>query len=117
MLHVVSSAIVATEIFKSQELNFISTPKFGSPDYSIYKGSHFVTAHYGDYWCFMKKLCLTRLFGVAQLNHTIDIREEEVEKLMEKIIKISREGKACDLSSELTTLTYNIICRMAIASV
>ncbi|KAK7849463.1 3,9-dihydroxypterocarpan 6A-monooxygenase [Quercus suber] len=85
-----------------QEINFISRPELGSFDYSIYKGH-----------------ILSRLIMASwspQLNHTIDIREEEVEKLMEKIIKISREGKACDLSSELTTLTNNIICRMAMST-
>ncbi|KAK7850583.1 beta-amyrin 24-hydroxylase [Quercus suber] len=113
---VVSSANVAREIYKTQDLNFAYRPKFSISDYSIYKGSSFAMAPYGDYWRFMKKLCMTRLLAVPQLNHTIDIREEEVEKLVERITKFSREGKPCDLRGELTTLTNNVICIMVMST-
>ena len=113
---VVSNAAVAKEIFKTQDLNFSSRPEFGSSEYFIYRGSRFVMAQYGNYWRFMKKLCMTKLLAVPQLNHTVDIREEEVVKLVESVTKSSREGKACDLSHELTTLTNNTICRMAMST-
>lgn len=58
---------------------------------------------------------MTRLLAVPQLNHTVDICEEEVEKLLERITKSSSEGKACDLTNEPTTLTNNTICRMALS--
>jgi hypothetical protein len=75
---VVSNAAVAKEIFKTQDLNFSSRPEFGSSEYFMYRGSRFVMAQYGDYWRFMKKLCMTRLLAVPQLDHTVDIREQEV---------------------------------------
>ena len=58
---------------------------------------------------------MTRLLAVPQLNHTVDICEEEVEKVVERITKSSSEGKACDLTHEPTTLTNNTICRMAMS--
>ncbi|KAL4597975.1 hypothetical protein ACB092_11G027200, partial [Castanea dentata] len=109
-------ANVAKEIYKIHNLNFAYRPKFGSSDYSIYKGSSFIMAPYGDYWHFMKKLCMTRLLAVPQLSHTIDIHEEQVEKLVERITKFLREGKPRDLRGELTTLTNNVICIMVMST-
>ncbi|XVF56049.1 hypothetical protein PTKIN_Ptkin06aG0086100 [Pterospermum kingtungense] len=60
----------------------------------------------------MKKLCMTRLLVVPQLHNLNDIRDQEKVKLMESMIKCFKEGKPCDLSSELTTLANNTICRM-----
>lgn len=113
---VASNADVAKEIFKTQELNFSSRPEFGSSEYFIYRGSRFVTAQYGDYWRFMKKLCMTRLLAVPQLDRSVEIREQEVGKLMARVKTSALEGKPSDLSSELTTLTNNIICRMAMST-
>lgn len=113
---VVSNADVAKEILKTQELNFSSRPEFGSSEYFIYRGSRFVMAQYGDYWRFMKKLCMTRLLAVPQLDRSVEIREQEVVKLLERVKTSAREGKAVDLSSELTTLTNNTVCRMAMST-
>ncbi|KAK6289671.1 hypothetical protein POUND7_001212 [Theobroma cacao] len=113
---VVSNATVAKEIFKTQELNFSSRPEFGSSEYFIYRGSRFVLAQYGDYWRFMKKLCMTRLLAVPQLDMFTDIRDQEKVKLVESVMKCCKERKPCDLSSELTTLTNNTICRMAMST-
>ncbi|KAB1205677.1 Cytochrome P450 93A1 [Morella rubra] len=113
---VVSNAAIAKEIFKTQDLNFSSRPEFGSSEYFIYRGSRFVMAQYGDYWRFMKKLCMTKLLAVPQLDRSVNIRDEEIEKLVERVEKSSREGKPCDLSGELTTLTNNMICRMAMST-
>lgn len=113
---VVSDSDVAKEIFKTQELNFSSRPEFGSSEYFIYRGSRFVTAQYSDYWRFMKKLCMTRLLAVPQLDRSIGIRQQEVSKLFERVSERSRERQPCDLSTELTALTNNVICRMAMSS-
>lgn len=147
---VVSSEAVAREIFKTQELNFSSRPEFGSSEYFMYRGSRFVMAQYGDYWRFMKKLCMTRLLAVPQLgkypcrrtnsgpgwhrffkikfinrwlrffmtvtDKFVDVREEEVERIVESVAKAARAGEPTDLSGEFTTLTNNIICRMAMST-
>ncbi|KAK1578631.1 hypothetical protein Q3G72_031862 [Acer saccharum] len=113
---VASTADVAKEIFKNQELNFCSRPEFGSSEYFIYRGSRFVLAQYGDYWRFMKKLCMTRLLSVPQLNKFADVREEEKIKLVESVMKCCIQGHPCDLTTEFTTLTNNTICRMAMST-
>ncbi|KAI3415175.1 uncharacterized protein J3R85_015354 [Psidium guajava] len=113
---VASSASVARELFKTQELNFSSRPEFGSSEHFIYRGSRFITAPYGDYWRFMKKLCMTKLLAVPQLESSLNVREEEVERLIGSVIESARGGKASDLSKELTTFTNNVICRMIMST-
>lgn len=111
-----SDAAVAKQIFKIQELNFISRPEFGGSEHFIYRGSRFVTAQYGAYWRFMKKLCMTRLLAVPQLDRFVDISDQERLNLVESVMSCAREGKLCDLGREFTAFTDNIICRMAMST-
>ncbi|XP_022769491.1 3,9-dihydroxypterocarpan 6A-monooxygenase-like [Durio zibethinus] len=112
----VSSADFAKEILKTQELNFVSRPEFAYSNYSIYFGSDFTFAPYGTHWRFLKKLCMTRLLSTSQLNQFIPIREQEIMKLLEYLISVSREEESCDLGTPLTTLMNNVICRTAMST-
>lgn len=103
-------------MLKTNELNFCNRPYFGSSEYFLYKGSGFVTAPYGPYWRFIKKLCVTQLLSSTQLGRFTHIREEEIKKILKTLIVCSKEGKALDLSFELTALTNNILCRMAMST-
>ncbi|XP_010524323.1 PREDICTED: 3,9-dihydroxypterocarpan 6A-monooxygenase isoform X2 [Tarenaya hassleriana] len=113
---VASDSSSAKEIFKTQELNFCSRPEFGSAEYFIYRGSRFILAQYGDYWRFMKKLCMTKLLAVPQLEKFADIREEEKIKLVESVADCCRDRRPCELGGRFTTYTNNIICRMAMST-
>ncbi|KAL3715832.1 hypothetical protein ACJRO7_007565 [Eucalyptus globulus] len=113
---IASSASVAREMLKTQELKFLSRPEFGSSDHFIYRGSRFIMSPYGDYWRFMKKLCMTRLLAVPQLERFLDVREEEVQRLVKSVIGSARSGKASDLSKELATFSNNVICRMVMST-
>ncbi|MED6158016.1 hypothetical protein PIB30_028835 [Stylosanthes scabra] len=113
---VVSNAQVAREVMKTHELNFCYRPNFGSSEYFLYKGSYFITAPYGPYWRFMKKLCVTQLLSSSQLGRFMHIREQEIKKLLKSLMVCSKEGRECDLGFELTTLTNNILCRMAMST-
>ncbi|MED6130391.1 hypothetical protein PIB30_000901 [Stylosanthes scabra] len=112
----VSNAQVAREVMKTHELNFCYRPNFGSSEYFLYKGSYFITAPYGPYWRFMKKLCVTQLLSSSQLGRFMHIREQEIKKLLKSLMVCSEEGRECDLGFELTTLTNNILCRMAMST-
>ncbi|XP_034701019.1 3,9-dihydroxypterocarpan 6A-monooxygenase-like [Vitis riparia] len=110
---VVSNVVVAKQFMKTHELAFISHPEFRFSDHFIYRGSKFIVVEYGPYWRFMKKLCLTKLLAAPTLDRFIHIREEEMGKLVNTLIQRLRKWEASDLSKELTTLTNNMICRMA----
>lgn len=64
----------------------------------------------------MKKLCMMKLLGAPQLARFVNVREEEVERLVELVMESARESKAPDLSKELTTFTNNVICRMTMST-
>ncbi|XP_037491299.1 3,9-dihydroxypterocarpan 6A-monooxygenase [Jatropha curcas] len=107
------------------DLNFGRLPEYihlrafkdsSHAEYFIYRGSRFVTAQYGDYWRFMKKLSMTKLLSVPQLDKFTDVCDKEKVKLVESVIRLAKEGKVCDLSKELTALTNNTICRMAMST-
>uniref|UniRef100_A0A2K1Z3U4 Cytochrome P450 n=1 Tax=Populus trichocarpa TaxID=3694 RepID=A0A2K1Z3U4_POPTR len=98
----VSSASMANEIFKTHDLNFAYKPKSPFEDSILFGTSSFCHAPYGDYWRFMKKLCLTELLGARQLERSRGVRREELEVV--------------DLSEEIMTLTNNITYRMVMSA-
>ncbi|RDY01615.1 Cytochrome P450 93A3, partial [Mucuna pruriens] len=113
---VVSNAQVAKQVMKTHDLNFCYRPQFGSSEYFLYKGSAFITAPYGPYWRFMKKLCVTQLLSSSQLGRFVHIREDEIEKLLKSLMASSTQGQASDLTFHLTALTNNVMCRMAMST-
>ncbi|OMO71598.1 Cytochrome P450 [Corchorus olitorius] len=112
----VSSAKYAKEILKTQELNYVDRPEFSYPDYNIYHGSDFILAPYGTYWRFLKKLCMTRLLSNSTLHQFTEIREQEIMRLLEYLVKVSEGTEFCDLGARLTTMMNNVICRMAMST-
>lgn len=66
--YVVSNASVAKVIFKIHDLIFSSRPTFGSVEHNIYKGPSLITADYGKYWRFLKKICMEEILLAPQLN-------------------------------------------------
>ncbi|OMO66326.1 Cytochrome P450 [Corchorus olitorius] len=112
----VSDPNFAKEILKTQELNFLDRPEFANPDNHIYFRSGLFLAPYSTYWRFLKKLCMTRLLSTSQLNQSSHIREQELTKLLQYLIKVSTENESCDLSGPLTALSNNVICRMAMST-
>ena len=113
---VVSNAQVAKEVMKAHDLNFCNRPQFGSSENYLYKDSDFITVPYGPYWRFIKKLCVTQLLSTTQLGRLRHIRQQEIEKLLKSLLECSSEGRETDLSRDLTALTNNGLCRMAMST-
>ncbi|OWM67194.1 hypothetical protein CDL15_Pgr000646 [Punica granatum] len=112
---VASDAATAREILKTHDVEFASKFVFAPSHHNIYRDAEFVNAPYGTYWKFMKKLCMTRLFAGPQLERFSHIREEETSKLLGSLWRQSVGKEACDLSTELTALTNNMLCWMAMS--
>ncbi|KAG5043385.1 hypothetical protein JHK87_007300 [Glycine soja] len=70
----------------------------------------------GPYWRFIKKLCMTQLLSSSQVAHFVHVREQEINSLLKNVMVCSNEGRVMDLSFELTALTNNILCRMAMST-
>lgn len=112
---VVSNASAAKEILKTHDINFSNKYESGPCQYNIYKGCGFITAPYGPYWRFIKKLCATKLFAGAQLDRFNHLREQELEKLMKSLMKCYDEGKPCNLGVEVADLMNNLTFRMTMS--
>ncbi|XP_008461264.1 cytochrome P450 705A22-like [Cucumis melo] len=109
---VVSSASLATEVFKTQDLAFSSRPKFAFSDETPYGSSGFFAAPYGDYWRFMKKLTMTELLAPKQVERSRVVRYEEVLRFLRKMVAAANDNQLVDVGAELMKLTNNSICRM-----
>ncbi|WCJ33952.1 cytochrome P450 family 705 subfamily A polypeptide 27 [Euphorbia peplus] len=112
---VASTKSVAKQIFNTHDLNFASRFETGPADYNIYKGKGFITSPYSEYWRFMRKLCVTELFGGGQFNRFKNIRENEITNLIKSLMKLAEKGLSCDLNVEFESFANNVICKMTMS--
>lgn len=104
------------EIFKTHDVNFSYRPQSVFGDSILFGNSGMFTAAYGDYWRFMKKLCITDLLGARHLERSRNVRREEILRLLRKILKKADENKAVDLGSEIGKLASSVLLRMVTGS-
>ncbi|XP_052311659.1 cytochrome P450 705A5 isoform X10 [Populus trichocarpa] len=113
----VSSAPLATEIFKALDVHFTSRIKSPFEDNLLFGSStSFFNAPYGDYWKFMKKICTTELLGTRQMKKLKNVRREEVVRFLSKMLEIGQKHEGADLSAEVLTLANNSTCRMIMSA-
>ncbi|XP_030453217.1 cytochrome P450 93A2-like [Syzygium oleosum] len=112
---VASDAATAQQILRAHDVEFASKFVFAPSHHNIFKEAEFVNAPYGTYWKFMKRLCMTKLFAGPQLERFSHIREDETMKLLRSLWKCHQLGEPCNLSTKLTALTNNMLCRMAMS--
>uniref|UniRef100_A0A6N2MGF1 Cytochrome P450 n=1 Tax=Salix viminalis TaxID=40686 RepID=A0A6N2MGF1_SALVM len=113
----VSSAPVATEIFKAQDVHFASRIKSPFEDNLLFGSStSFFNAPYGDYWKFMKKICMTELLGSSQMKKLKNVRHEEAVRFLSKMLEKGEKNDVADLSAEVLTLANNATCRMIMSA-
>ncbi|KAB1224980.1 hypothetical protein CJ030_MR1G013964 [Morella rubra] len=113
---VVSSAAMATEIFKTQDLAFAEHPKLGFSDEMPYAKYGFFSAPYGDYWRFAKKVCMSELLSPKQIECSRGVRDEELVRLLQIMFECSKKKELVDLGVELMKFTNNTLCRMAMST-
>lgn len=111
---IVSSGSMANEVLRTQDLNFATRQREVSiMEKSLLFGSFgFVSAPYGDYWRFMKKLLVTNLFGSHSLEQTRLIREKELKTFRTMLFDKAAKKGTVDVGKEMMKLTNNSICRM-----
>ncbi|CAD5331026.1 unnamed protein product [Arabidopsis thaliana] len=109
---IVSSAEMANEILKSNELNFLNRPTMQNVDYLTYGSADFFSAPYGLHWKFMKRICMVELFSSRALDSFVSVRSEELKKLLIRVLKKAEAEESVNLGEQLKELTSNIITRM-----
>ncbi|RVW68067.1 Cytochrome P450 83B1 [Vitis vinifera] len=110
---VVSSAKIAKEVMKTQDLEFASRPSLIGQQRLSYNGLDLAFSPYNDYWREMRKICVLHLFTLKRVKSYTSIREYEVSQMIEKISKLASASKLINLSEALMFLTSTIICRVA----
>lgn len=103
---VVSSAHMAKEIFKTNDLIFSSRPVLYVAKKLSYNGSNISFAPYGEYWREVRKIAVLELFSAKRLQSFEAIREEQVSLT---INSISSSTSLINLSELLLLLSNNVV--------
>ncbi|KAF7818981.1 cytochrome P450 93A3-like [Senna tora] len=112
---VVGSAEIAKQVLKTNDVSFSNRPLNTAITYLTYNVADFAFAPYGTYWKFMKKLCMSELLNGRMLELLLPIRQEEINKFLQMMLKKGEVGEAVDVGAELLKLASSIIMRMAIS--
>ncbi|KVH98452.1 cytochrome P450 [Cynara cardunculus var. scolymus] len=75
---VVSSAEMAKEILKTNDLIFCTRPVLTGQQKFSYNNKDIAFSPYNEHWRQMRKLCTLHLFSSKQVNSFGSVREEEV---------------------------------------
>ncbi|KAJ0085843.1 hypothetical protein Patl1_09267 [Pistacia atlantica] len=109
----ISSAKMAKEVLKTQDLVCCSRPALLGQQTLSYNGLDLVFSPYNDYWREIRKICVIHLFNSNRVQQFRPIREDEVSRMMEKISKAIVASRPVNLSEHMMSLTSTIICRVA----
>ncbi|AEE83587.1 cytochrome P450 like protein [Arabidopsis thaliana] len=107
-----SSASVAYEIFRDQDVNvsFRHSPPI---EESLFLGSYsFISAPYGDYWKFMRKLMVTKILGPQALERSRRFREDELDRFYKTLLDKAMKKESVEIVEEAAKLNNNTICKM-----
>uniref|UniRef100_A0A2N9HDI5 Cytochrome P450 n=1 Tax=Fagus sylvatica TaxID=28930 RepID=A0A2N9HDI5_FAGSY len=75
----------------------------------------FFIARYGDYWRFIKQLCMSELLSTRQLEKSRDVRHEEIVRFLLKALESAKKQHVFDVGAELMKLTNNSTCRLTMS--
>nr|QPF47154.1 flavonoid 3'-hydroxylase [Clarkia gracilis subsp. sonomensis]QPF47155.1 flavonoid 3'-hydroxylase [Clarkia gracilis subsp. sonomensis] len=110
---VAASASVAAQCFKAHDLNFSSRPPNSGAKHIAYNYQDLVFAPYGPRWRMLRKMSSVHLFSAKALDDFRHVRQEEVAKLTQALIKSSVTG-AVNLGQLLNVCTVNALGRVMI---
>ncbi|PHU21300.1 hypothetical protein BC332_06407 [Capsicum chinense] len=110
---VVSSAKLAKEVLKTQDLVFCNRPSLLGQQKLSYNGHDIAFSPYNDYWREMRKICVLQLFSLKKVQSFRPIREDEVSSMIKKISQQAASSQVTNLSNIMISLTSIIICRVA----
>ncbi|XWS33549.1 hypothetical protein CRYUN_Cryun22dG0092600 [Craigia yunnanensis] len=113
LLVVVSSPSAVQECFTKNDIVLGNCPRFVMGKYVGYNHTNLGLTSYGDRWRNLRRLSPIEIFSSNRLNMSLDIRRDEVNRLLRRLYQVSANGFAkVELKSMFLELTYNIIMRM-----
>jgi len=112
---VISSPDIVKEFLKTHESSF-SNRFIGSVIHNLTYGSKdFIFAPYGEYWKFIKKICMSELLGGRTLDKFLPLRQKETVRFLRLLQKKGEAREAVNVGGELLNLTNRIITCMAMS--
>ncbi|XP_065874671.1 cytochrome P450 71A1-like [Euphorbia lathyris] len=111
----VSSAEIAQEILKTNDVIFSNRPQSRASDAIFYGSNDIVFSPYGEYWRQVKKISVLHLLSQKRVHESHSVRNEEVEKIVEKIRSVN--GGEINLSETFLSISNNVISKSAIGGV
>ncbi|KAI5396715.1 hypothetical protein KIW84_062804 [Lathyrus oleraceus] len=114
---VTSSPEIAKEFLKTNEIYFSNRFRSVVVHYLSYGSKGFLFAPYGEYWKFMKKMCMSKLLGRRTLDQFLPLRQQETLRFPRLLQRKGEAGVAVDIGGELLTLTNSTISRMAMRKI
>ncbi|KAH6788354.1 hypothetical protein C2S51_003360 [Perilla frutescens var. frutescens] len=112
-LLIISSAKLAKEVLKTQDLAFCSRPKSLSQQKLSYNNIDIIFGPYDHYWRELRKLTSIHLFSIKKVQSFRPVREDEVSDFITKISDLASSHRAANLSEMTVALSSNLICRIA----
>ncbi|KAI3496885.1 hypothetical protein L1887_39263 [Cichorium endivia] len=110
---VVSSASLAKEVLKTQDIIFCSRPSFVGTNKLSYNDLDVAFSPYNEYWREMKKNFMIHLLGSKKVESFRYIREDEVSRAMKNIHELTLSSKPVNLNELMKSVTSTIITRVA----
>ncbi|KAK8573620.1 hypothetical protein V6N13_009708 [Hibiscus sabdariffa] len=112
-LVVVSSPSAVQQCFTKNDVVLANRPRLVIGKYIGYNNTTLGLAPYGDHWRNLRKLSTIEIFSSTRLNTSLDIRRDEINRLLLRLHRVSADGFAkVELKSMFSELTFNIIMRM-----
>nr|XP_043618347.1 cytochrome P450 83B1-like [Erigeron canadensis] len=109
---VVSSASLAKEVMKTQDLIFCDRPSLIGQQKVSYNGMELIFSPYNDFWKGMRKIFMIHLLGPKRVQSFRSIREDEVSNSMKKIHELALLSKQVNLSEIMKSVTSTIMMRV-----
>ncbi|KAJ1377815.1 Cytochrome P450 [Sesbania bispinosa] len=112
---VTSTPEIAKKFLKTHETCFSNRFISSTVHYLTYGSKGFLFARYGEYWRFMKKLCMSELLGGRTLSQLLPLRQQETLRFLNLLQKKGEAFEAVDVGGELLTLNNSIITSMTMS--
>ncbi|KAL0404972.1 UNVERIFIED_CONTAM: cytochrome [Sesamum radiatum] len=112
---VASSPEICKELLKTCESSFLDRPHTVVSINTTYGSKDLTFAPFGDYWRFVKKLCMSQLLGGQTLDLLLPVRRDEMKYLIDFLLVKANAGESVDIRSETMRMSNNLISRMVMS--
>ncbi|OIW07005.1 hypothetical protein TanjilG_02639 [Lupinus angustifolius] len=110
---VVSSLSIVQECFTKNDIILSQRPKLLIGKYIGYNYTAVGFSPYGDHWRNLRRIISLEVLSSHRLNSSLEIRRDEIMRLMQKLAKDScKDFAKVELKSKILELTFNTMMRI-----